>query len=133
MKAPPERTARLLAALAGAMDLGAGLSLVFLPGLALRLMGVDPLAGDGLVFLRFVGAFVAAVGSTYLWALLRPRERLRVVLGATLFFRAAAGSYSLFAITTGSLAPAWASVPATDFALVGLQCWLLARGVGRNA
>jgi hypothetical protein len=132
MNSPPERTARLLAALAGAMDLGAGLSLVFLPGLALRLMGVAPLTGDGLVFLRFVGAFVAAVGATYLWALLRPRERLRVVLGATLFFRFAAGSYSLFAILTGLLNPAWASVPATDFALVGLQAWLLARGVGRN-
>jgi hypothetical protein len=133
MKPPPERLARIVTVLAGAMDLSAGLALVFLPGLALRLMGVAPLTGDGLVFLRFVGAFVAAVGATYLWALRRPAERLRVVLGATLFFRFAAGSYSLFAIATGLLDVAWASVPATDFALVGLQAWLLARGVGRNA
>ena len=91
-------------------------------------MGVPPLDGDGWVFLRFVGAFVAAVGAVYLWTALRPAPaRVRALLEFTLFFRFAAGAYAAAAILTGTLHSAWSSVPATDFALVALQAWLLAR------
>jgi hypothetical protein len=94
---PPTSTswACRLSLFAGGLDTCTGLGLVFLPGLVLPLMRVPQPTGDGLVYLRFVGAFVAAVGATYLWALAAPRERLRVVLGATVLFRLAAGGYSL--------------------------------------
>ncbi|MBL9193079.1 MAG: hypothetical protein JNJ82_12070 [Opitutaceae bacterium] len=121
-----------LSLVAGALDTCTGLGLVFFPGLVLPLMRVPLPTGDGWVFLRFVGAFVAAVGMTYLWALCAPRERLRVVLGATVIFRLAAGGYSLAAVVGGQLGLAWASVPATDLALVIAQLWLLSKGAGRH-
>lgn len=121
-----------LSLIAGGLDTCTGLGLVFLPDRVLPLMRVSMPTGDGLVYLRFVGAFVAAVGMSYLWALLAPRERLRVVLGATVLFRLAAGGYSLAAILAGQLSLAWASVPATDLALVVAQLWLLSKGAGRH-
>ena len=131
---PPTSTswACRLSLFAGGLDTCTGLGLVFLPGLVLPLMRVPLPTGDGLVYLRFVGAFVAAVGATYLWALAAPRERLRVVLGATVLFRLAAGGYSLAAVVGGQLGLAWVSVPATDFALVIAQLWLLSKGAGRH-
>ncbi len=124
----PLKLSRWLCLGAGTLDFCTGLGLVAAPALLLRLMGVPPLDGDGWVFLRFVGAFVAAVGAVYLWTALRPAPaRVRALLEFTLFFRFAAGAYAAAAILTGTLHSAWSSVPATDFALVALQAWLLAR------
>jgi hypothetical protein len=119
--------ARLLALGAGALDFTTGLGLVFLPAAVLPLMRVPiPADADALVFLRFVGAFVAAVGASYLWAWLRRRtHELRAVFTFTIFFRLAAGSFSAVAIARGWLSPAWLSVPLTDFGLVAAQLWLL--------
>ena len=54
------------------------------------------------------------------------------MLGATVLFRLAAGAYSLSAVVGGQLGLAWVSVPATDFALVIAQLWLLSKGAGRH-
>jgi len=133
MKTPtPDRIGIGLCLVAGGLDLGTGLSLVAVPQWILPLMGVDVPGSDGLVYLRFVGAFVAAVGASYLWVLAAPRERLRTVLGVTILFRLAAGGYSLAAIALGTLPIAWISVPVTDLGLVALQSWLLAKGAGRH-
>lgn len=129
----PEKIARYLALAAGLMDLSTGLGLVLLPALTLKLMLVAVPGPEALVFVRFVGAFVAAVGASYLWALNCPVERLRPVLGATMLFRLSAGSYTLVAVCLGTLSPAWLTVTAADFSLVALQSWLLSRGVGRYA
>jgi len=126
------RLARWLLLGAGAMDFATGLGLVFAPAIALALMGVTVPAGEALVFLHWVGAFVAAVGATCLWGALQWRRLLRPVLEATVFFRFAAGAFSAAAVARGWLAPAWVSVPATDLVLVALQVWLLARGAGRH-
>lgn len=131
MKTSPDSLARLLCLFAGAMDGAAGLGLMLIPTLVLPLMGVAVPGPEALIFLRFVGAFVAAVGCTYLWALAAPAERLRVALGATIFFRVAAGGYSLSAIALGHLSPVWLSVPVTDFGLALAQTLLLRRGAGR--
>jgi hypothetical protein len=128
----PDFLARVLCGLAGAMDTAAGLGLMLIPTVVLPLMFVAVPGPEALIFLRFVGAFVAAVGITYLWALAAPAERLRVVLGATIIFRIAAGSYSLCAILLGHLSPMWLSVPATDFGLAVAQSLLLRRGAGRS-
>jgi len=130
MKSSPDSLARLLCVFAGAMDTLAGLGLMLIPTVVLPLMWVALPGAEALIFLRFVGAFVAAVGCTYLWALAAPAERLRVVLGATIFFRLAAGGYSLSAIALGHLSPLWLSVPVTDFGLVLAQTLLLRRGAG---
>lgn len=129
MKRPTMTPARWLALGAGAMDFSTGLGLVFAPALVLPLMRVAVPAGDGLVFLRWVGAFVGAVGASYLLALMRgDGARLRAVLEFTILFRLAAGGFSAAAIGLGWLPMAWASVPAADFALVVAQVWLLRRG-----
>lgn len=120
------RIARLLALTAGLMDFATGLGLVFFPAQLLPLMRVSVPAADALVFLRFVGAFVAAVGASYLWAWSRrDTAHLRFVFAFTILFRLAAGTYSAVAIARGWLPPMWLSVPATDLFLVAAQLWLL--------
>lgn len=128
----PDFLARALCGFAGAMDAAAGLGLMLVPTVVLPLMFLAVPGPEALIFLRFVGAFVAAVGTTYLWALAAPAERLRVILGATIIFRIAAGGYSLSAILLGHLSPMWLSIPAADFGLAVAQFLLLRRGVGRS-
>ena len=127
------RFAQFLALVAGLLDFGVGLGLVFLPVKVLPLMGTPTPSDEALVYLRFVGAFVAAVGASYLWALRRRLDSgdatlLRSTLEITIIFRLAAGSFSAWALLQGWLVSAWASVPATDFALAIAQGWLLSRG-----
>jgi len=120
------RLARLFTLAAGLMDFMTGLGLVFFPAQLLPLMRVPVPTADSLVFFRFVGAFVAAVGATYLWAWSRrDTAHLRFVFAFTIPFRFAAGTYSAAAIFLNWLPPAWISVPLTDLALVAAQLWLL--------
>lgn len=126
------RIARLYAIVAGASDFFTGVGLVFLPQVVLPLMGVPGIEGGALVFLRWVGAFVGAVGLSYWWALLRPSVGLRAVFELTILFRLAAGVFSAVAILRGWLGPVWWSVPATDFIFAGVQVWLLREGAGRD-
>ena len=127
MALSPLRLANLLALSAGALDFCTGLGLVFFPASILPLMRVAVPEGDALVFLRFVGAVVGAVGASYLWALLRGGGRLRAVLEFTIVFRLSAGAFTAVALLRGWLPPAWISVPVTDFALVFVQAWLLSK------
>ncbi len=130
----PPTIARLLALGAGSLDFCTGLGLVFLPETVLPLMHVPAPEGDALVYLRFVGAFVGAVGACYLWALVfGGLERLRHALELTILFRLSAGTFSATAIVLGRLSPAWSSVPVTDFALVVLQLWLVKKLKCANA
>ena len=124
--------ARWLAWGAGAMDFGTGVALVSAPAWTLARMGVAAPGAEAWVFVRFVGAFVGAVGAIYLWAAQRPGERLRVVLGATMWLRGAAGAFVFGAVVAGALARGWWSVTATDGGLVLAQAWLLAKGAGRD-
>lgn len=126
-----QRMARIYAAVAGAADFFTGAGLVLAPQQVLPLMGVAVPAGDALVFLRWVGAFVGAVGLSYWWALLRPTVGLRAMLELTILFRMAAGVFSAAAIARGWLGPAWWSVPATDLIFAAVQIWLLRKGAGR--
>lgn len=121
-----------LALAAGGLDFATGLGLVARPALVLGLMGAAVPGEEALLYLRWVGAFVAAVGSCYLWALARKDVALlRHTLELTILFRIAAGLFSAWALATGRLPGAWGSVPVTDLVLAASQFWLLKRGVFR--
>jgi hypothetical protein len=129
MKMKVQQVAWWLALGAGSMDFCTGLGLIFAPKMMVTLMGVALPGVETVVWVRWVGAFVWAVGGSYLLALaLGGAARLRMVLEFTILFRFAAGVVSAVAIIMGWLAPAWASVPVTDLALVAAQAWLLRKG-----
>ena len=127
-----EQIAVWLALGAGGLDFCTGLGLVAAPALALKLMGAAPIGAEAIVYLRWIGAFVAAVGFSYLWPLWRREVALlRAALELTVWFRLAAGGYSAWAVATGALPLIWISVPLTDFALAAAQTWFLRRGAFR--
>jgi hypothetical protein len=127
-----EQAAVWLALAAGGLDSSTGLALVFVPATVLGLMGAAVPGTEALIYLRWIGAFVTAVGFSYLWALgRRDVARLRHTLELTIWFRLAAGLYSTWAVVTGRLPAAWSSVPVTDLVLAVAQAWLLRRGVFR--
>jgi hypothetical protein len=128
----PNQLARWLALGAGALDSAMGGCLLVGPAFTLHVMGIRVPGAETLLFVRFVGVFVAAVGASYLWAWWRPVERLRVVLGATIFFRGATGAFTGAAVLLGALPRAWGQVTLADSALIGAQAWLLAKGAGRD-
>ena len=128
------RFARRFSLGVGLLDLVTGAGLVLAPAFTLLQMGATVPGGEALAFVRFVGAFVGAVGAAYLWAVAtRDPVRLRVTLLVTLFFRGGAGLYTGIAVAMGIFAPAWLAVTATDLGCVALQAWLLVKGVGRDA
>lgn len=120
------RFARTVAAGAGLMDAATGIGLMIVPVLTLRAMGVGAPGPEALIYVRFVGSFVGAVGASYLIALLRGEAReLRLMFGYTLVFRLAAGLFTATAVLTGALTATWLIVTATDLTLVGFQTWML--------
>lgn len=122
------RFARGFALAAGLADFSTGVGLLVLPGFTLGAMGVKTPGAEALVYLQFVGAFVGAVGATYLLALASGRvDRLWAVFRLTTVFRVAAGSFVTWAYFSGQLEWRWLSVPATDLVIAGVQLWLLRR------
>lgn len=122
------RFARGFALVAGAGDFVTGVGLVALPVLTLGAMGVDAPGAEALTFLRFVGAFVGAVGASYFVALASGRaDRLWAVFRITTLFRFAAGAFVAWAVATGEFEARWLSVTATDALIASVQLWLLPR------
>ena len=113
----------------GAIDTATGLGLVLRPDPTLTAMGLDASAYSH-ALIRFIGAFVFANGSLYLWgaAIARLRvspEPLRPVWFATAWVRLCVASVTAYLIIEGSLESAWVSVPITDATLAVIQIlWL---------
>ena len=128
----PTLLSRWLALCAGSADLLSGLGFILLPALTLRIMGLVVPGSEALVFVRFVGVYVALVGLSYLWALLDQQSRLRVVFEVTLLFRLGTGLFTGVAVVIGQLPAGWLLVTAADFALVAAQGWLLTKGLGHG-
>jgi hypothetical protein len=122
------RFARWFVLAAGGMDFLTGIGLVLAPAKLLPVMGVAVPGVEALVFLRWVGVFVAAVGFIYLWAWLRPVSVLWATLELTTFIRLAVGLFCTVAIARGWLAVDWVSVPVTDLTLALAQVGLLIKG-----
>lgn len=119
---------RWLALAAGLMDTTTGAGLLVVPAWTLRAMGVNPPGAEALPFVRFVGVFVGAVGSSYLLAWWRGEDRaLRSAFDFTRLFRGGAGAFTGAMVLLGGWPPAWLAVTATDLALVVVQSMLLAR------
>ncbi|MBK9990542.1 MAG: hypothetical protein IPP19_07380 [Verrucomicrobia bacterium] len=125
---PIVKIARLLALAAGSLDLLTGFCFVFYPQGILPLMHLETPAGEALVYLRFMGAFVLAVGACYLLALVcGGLERLRAMLELTILLRLSTGVFSTAALGLGSLSIGWVGVPIAGFTLIGIQLWLLGK------
>ncbi len=130
----PQRRRRLTlayTALAGGMDALTGPWLVFAPASALAALHVDP--EPDAVFISFVGAFVGALGWSYLWALHRWLRHgdsafLHSVWRVTILFRLAAGTFCATQVALDNLALGWISVPLADFTFAATQLWLLRAG-----
>lgn len=128
------RWVRRYALAAGLMDAATGLGLLAAPAFTLARMGAAVPGAEALAYVRFSGAFVAAVGASYLLALLRRGGgRLRGVLEFTALTRLAAGGAATVGVAAGWFDGAWLIVAATDLGCAAVQVWILRRGVGGHA
>jgi hypothetical protein len=120
---------------AGGVDLVTGLLLVAAPLWTLQRMGVPAAAVAEIadpIFLRYLGPFVAGVGSIY-WLALRPGTpvertfRIASALEATAVVRLFVASFLVGALARDALAPQWGVVLFTDLSLGLFQLVLLGR------
>lgn len=115
------------------MDALSGLLLMSFPLMALQWMRVPSPPEEAVVFVQFVGAFVFAIGMTYLFAWLDQQIRRRLVftrhmLVMTGWVRLVICAFTLKAILQGGLSVSWLSVPVTDGLLAVLQFGILSAG-----
>jgi len=111
----------------GAMDATTGLLLIFLPGVALSLMGLQP--PIDLVLLRWIGVFVFSVGCFYLLPFLEASDRGRHVqqglaLKATTLTRGCVAVFVTTQIIMSQLEIAWLSVAGVDGACALIQIYI---------
>lgn len=124
----------LFAIAVGLCDAATGAALIAIPLWTLRQMGIATMPAEP-VFVRWIGAFVLAVGLAYLYPFVlragcprRRRDRLRTVFEVTFLARALVAVVAGGAIAAGSLERAWLGVPLFDAAVAVTQLVLLQRG-----
>jgi hypothetical protein len=118
---------RFWSAAVGSMDAVTGLLLVFVPGLVLGLLNIEPPSSDALVFLSWIGVFVTAVGLSYGMAL-GGRTRGETVWAFTALVRILVAVFLIVRILDGTLASSWALVGASDGIVGVLQIVILRLG-----
>jgi hypothetical protein len=116
----------------GASDTFTGALLIAAPLFTLRRMGLS-VPDNALPFISFIGAFVLAVGLTYLYgALLLRREgrlaRLETVWLVTAIIRGSVAVFVIAAVLNASLASGWLTIAAFDGVCVVIQALGLRRG-----
>lgn len=111
----------------GSMDAVTGLLLVVAPVLVLQLLGIAVPAAEAMVFLSWMGVFVAGVGLSY-GLVLGDRRRGPTVWCFTSLVRVLVGIFVLWRIADGSLVPLWAAVALTDLVVAGGQIAMLRAG-----
>ncbi len=112
---------------AGGMDAITGLLLIAAPLWVLRGLGIAPLADDSLLFLRWVGVFVLAVGSSSGLAL-TGRARGETVWMFTAWVRGLVAVFLTVKVLTSAMEPAWLLVAASDGVVAVFQCVILSAG-----
>lgn len=114
---------------AGGGDLATGLALVLRPAWIAGLLGVS-VAPQALLFLRWIGVFVACVGAAYLYPWLWPEGpsrwgRLRVALEVTAGARVAVAGFVASAVVAAALSEPWLLVAGFDALVAIAQMFLL--------
>lgn len=117
---------------AGLSDTATGALLIAAPVLTLRLMGLQ-VPADALPFLSFIGAFVLAVGLSYLYgALLVGRagcaSKLEAVWLLTAIIRSSVAVFVMAEVMAGRLEQGWLTIAFFDGACVLIQAIGLRKG-----
>ncbi len=118
--------------IAGVSDASTGALLIAAPVFTIRMMGLS-VPSDATPFLSFIGAFVLAVGISYLYgALLIHRTggvpRLEAVWLLTAIIRSSVAIFVLAAVLNGTLAAGWLAIALFDGICVCIQARGLRRG-----
>lgn len=117
---------------AGFSDTSTGALLIAAPVFTIRAMGLT-VPQDATPFLSFIGAFVLAVGLSYLYGALLIRRtsgvhRLEAVWLLTAIIRSSVAIFVLAAVLKGTLAPGWLTIAIFDGICVVIQARGLRRG-----
>jgi hypothetical protein len=118
--------------IAGVSDASTGALLIAAPVFTIRMMGMS-VPGDAAPFLSFIGAFVLAVGLSYLYgAVLIHRNggvpRLEAVWLLTAIIRSSVAIFILTAVLSGTLPAGWLTIAIFDGICVFIQASGLRRG-----
>jgi len=118
----------------GATDAGTGLLLVVAPEFTLRLMRVPPPEPAAMVFVSWIGAFVAAVGCAYFLAPRRLADatacaRLATVWRVTTIARGLVAAFVTWRVVDGLLPVEWLTVALTDAVIAAVQFTWLRGGI----
>ncbi|MES2437551.1 MAG: hypothetical protein V4584_00700 [Verrucomicrobiota bacterium] len=111
----------------GSMDAVTGLLLIFVPTLVLKLLGIGAPSTDALVFLSWMGVFVAGVGLSYAMAL-GGRSRGETVWVFTAMIRILVAIFLTVKILEGVLEINWGIVGVFDGIAGVLQLVILRLG-----
>lgn len=116
----------------GLSDASTGALLIVAPGFTLRMMGLEAPA-DATPFLSFIGAFVLAVGLSYLYGASLFRHvsdvsRAEAVWLLTAFIRGSVACFVISQALSGTLDPRWLTIAFFDAACVFIQAVGLRRG-----
>jgi hypothetical protein len=109
----------------GSMDAVTGLLLIFVPTLVLKLLGIAPPSLDALVFLSWMGVFIAGVGLSYAMAL-GGRARGESVWLFTAVIRILVAVFLTVKIFEGTLVANWGMVGVCD-GIVGVSQLVILR------
>jgi hypothetical protein len=118
--------------IAGISDTSTGVLLIAAPVFTVRMMGVS-VPYDATPFLSFIGAFVLAVGLSYLYGALLIRRtggvpRLEAVWLLTAIIRSSVAIFVLGAVMSRMLSPGWLTIAVFDGICVVIQARGLRRG-----
>jgi len=118
--------------IAGISDTSTGVLLIAAPVFTVRMMGVS-VPYDATPFLSFIGAFVLAVGLSYLYGALLIRRtggvpRLEAVWLLTAIIRSSVAIFVLGAVMSRTLSPGWLTIAVFDGICVVIQARGLRRG-----
>ena len=118
--------------IAGLSDASTGAMLIAAPLFTLRMLGLD-VPADATPYLSFVGAFVLAVGLSYLYGAMLIRrmrgiQRIETVWILTAIIRSSVAIFVFAAVLKGSLAPGWLTIAVFDGICVLIQASGLRRG-----
>jgi membrane-bound metal-dependent hydrolase YbcI (DUF457 family) len=116
----------------GAMDALTGLLLILSPVSVLRVLRVETISFDALVYLSWIGVFVMAVGLSYGFALGKHRGRGETVWMFTALVRILVAVFLIIQITRETMAPAWLVVALSDGFVALVQMTILRKGWWRE-